>query len=266
MADDKHRSPTSFDVARLAGVSRSAVSRAYTEGAAVAEETRTKVFAAAATLGYRVNSLARGLQTGHSDIVGLVASRLDTPIRSRQIRLLTEGLLKRGFRPMLITADHAEEVRPRLHVLLGYNVAGVIVTSDSPPPEIVDECTRREIPLVLVNRDPDVPGGDRVQIDPVAGGKMVYRLLRDAGARRFACVTPVSETYSVTGRAAAFARYARAAGHDCLVIHSDGQSHAAGRAAVLAANAGLTLVWRFRARSRWWGSTISNRQLGPPMT
>jgi len=53
----------SIDVARLAGVSRSAVSRTYTEGAYVADDTRQKVLKAAAQLGYSPNAIARGLIT-----------------------------------------------------------------------------------------------------------------------------------------------------------------------------------------------------------
>ncbi len=75
MNPPKPRSPTSFDVAQLVGVSRSAVSRAFTEGAIVAPETRRKIFEAAETLGYIVNPLARGLQTGSSNIVGLVVAQ-----------------------------------------------------------------------------------------------------------------------------------------------------------------------------------------------
>ena len=54
---------TAHEVARLAQVSQSAVSRTFTAGASVSEETRTKVLAAAKTLGYRPNALARSLIT-----------------------------------------------------------------------------------------------------------------------------------------------------------------------------------------------------------
>ncbi len=226
MTDQKSRIPTSFDVARLAGVSRSAVSRAFTDGAQIAEETRAKIHLAADQLGYRVNAFARGLQSARSDLVGLVASRLDTPIRSRQIKLLSQGLLQLGFRPMLVTAETGAEMPALLRSVLSYNVAGMIVTSDSPPPEITAECARREVPVVLINRDRDLTWGDRVQIDPEAGGRLVHAMLHAAGARRFACVRPARETFSVTGRTAAFAA---AAGPDCLILRAENQSYAATR-------------------------------------
>jgi DNA-binding LacI/PurR family transcriptional regulator len=237
MTPPKLRTPTSFDVAQLAGVSRSAVSRAFTEGATVAPETRRKVIEAAVTLGYVVNPLARGLQTGSSNIVGLVASRLDTPIRGRQIKLLSQGLLGLGFRPMLITADAETALPGLLRSALSYNVAGMIVTSDTPPADLVEDCARRAIPLVLVNRDPHGPAADRVQIDPVQGGRMVFDLLLASGARRLACLSPLHETFSVTGRTDSFRAAAMEAGLGCAIISAENQSYAAARAAILAQGA-----------------------------
>ncbi len=60
------------DVARLAGVSRSAVSRTFTPGASVSEKTRQKVLSAAETLGYQVNIIARTMITGSSNFIGIV--------------------------------------------------------------------------------------------------------------------------------------------------------------------------------------------------
>ncbi|MDA0989265.1 MAG: LacI family DNA-binding transcriptional regulator [Verrucomicrobia bacterium] len=170
MADPKNKLPTSFDVARLAEVSRSAVSRAYTEGASIADDTRQKVFDAAERLGYRVNALARSLQGRHSNIVGLVASRIDTPLRACQIKFLAQSLLKYGFRPMLLTSENQSDVETMLNALLSYNVAGMIITSDTPPPAIIEDCCRLAIPVVLINRDANMHWGDRVQMSPDEGG------------------------------------------------------------------------------------------------
>jgi DNA-binding LacI/PurR family transcriptional regulator len=66
MSDMKRQSNvTSHEVAALAGVSRSSVSRAFTAGASVSDKTRKKVLTAAAELGYQPNALARSL-TGRS--------------------------------------------------------------------------------------------------------------------------------------------------------------------------------------------------------
>ena len=63
-------SVTSIDVARLAEVSQSAVSRSFTPGASVAPETRARVMEAARKLGYRPNAIASTLSTRRSRKIG----------------------------------------------------------------------------------------------------------------------------------------------------------------------------------------------------
>jgi len=230
MTGETNRKPTSFDVARRAGVSRSAVSRAFTPGAAVAEDTRKKVLAAAEELGYRVNSLARGLQGDHSGIVGVLASRLDTPVRARQVQLLAQSLIRDGFRPMLVTAENPDDVAGLFDTLLGYSVAGVVVTSDTPPQSTIEACRKTRVPVVLINRDAVVGWGDRVISSPDRSGQMALCMLRSSGATRFGVLEPQGHTFSVTGRANAFKEAAGA----CVCLTSKDQSYSAARAAVSA--------------------------------
>ena len=78
---------TSIDVARLAEVSQSAVSRTFTPGASVSPDTRSRVLEAARKLGYRPNATARTLATRLSRMIALVVSNLH--FLSCEIRLLT---------------------------------------------------------------------------------------------------------------------------------------------------------------------------------
>lgn len=227
--DTPRRAPTSFDVARAAGVSRSTVSRAFTEGARISPAVRARVLAAADALGYRVNALARGLQSRHSSLVGIVASRLDTPFRAVQVRCLAQGLLREGMTPLLLVADGGEDVRALIQNILGYNLAGVIVTSDTPPPEVLQACNRAQVPVVMINRGPAAAGADTVNLDLAAAGRAAFEMLRDSGARRFGVLAPAVRTYSVTGRAAAFETCCRAEGYPVAAFHAAGQSFAAGR-------------------------------------
>jgi len=71
---------TAMDVARLAGVSQSAVSRVFTHGASASKATVEKVRAAAQQLGYRPDPLARAMITGRTRMIGLVVAYLDNQI------------------------------------------------------------------------------------------------------------------------------------------------------------------------------------------
>ena len=122
------------DVARLAGVSRSAVSRTFTPGASVSEKTRQKVLNAAEALGYQVNIIARTMITGSSNFIGIVTAGFDNPFRSKLLAPLVHQLALNGFMPLLMNADDPQQLAPSLKQLLSYHVAGVIITSGAPPP------------------------------------------------------------------------------------------------------------------------------------
>lgn len=221
----------SFDVARLAGVSRSAVSRTFTDGASVSDETREKVIKAAQELGYRVNVLARSLHKQKSDLVGVVAADLDNPFRGEQIDLLSQGLLEQGLRPILLRGDPSTDVAELIGSLLQYSVAGVIVTSDTPPEEICRECLENGVPLVVVNkRDPGAPV-DRVVTDFDAGGRLAFEHLIACGCRKLAVVTPERSSYSVNGRALAFEQAANDAGVPVIRIAWGTQTYDGGLSA-----------------------------------
>src|SRR6188472_3780707 len=86
MGDTRVRSFVSAqEVAELAGVSRSAVSRTFTDGASVSEATRRKVRQAAEQLGYHVNHLARSLIQEQSGIVCLIVAEIATPYQARML-------------------------------------------------------------------------------------------------------------------------------------------------------------------------------------
>lgn len=83
---------TAKDVAKLAGVSQSSVSRVYFEGASVSAKTREKVLAAAQELGYRPNEFARSLITNQSKIIGLVMKGVQNPFYPQVLKLFTTSL------------------------------------------------------------------------------------------------------------------------------------------------------------------------------
>ena len=221
----------------MAGVSRSTVSRSFTPGARVSPEVRARVLDAAEALGYRVNALARGLQARHSRLVGIVASRLDTPFRALQVRCLAQNLLREGLDPLLLVADRGEDVRALIQNILSYSVSGVIVTSDTPAPEVVEACNRAGVPLVMINRGPASAGADTICMDLEAGGRAAFEMLRAGGVSRFALLAPTERTWSVTGRAEAFVDCCRAQGLSIATIDCADQSHGAGFAAADAVEA-----------------------------
>ncbi|WP_421700896.1 LacI family DNA-binding transcriptional regulator [Aliiroseovarius sp.] len=231
MTDTPHKKPTSFDVAKLAGVHRSQVSRALSGQGRMSDETRQKVIDAARELGYRVNFLARSLQTSSSGLVGIVASRLDTPYRASQVRAAARELLANGYTPILVTLEGGEDQTGLVERLLNYSVSGMMITSGTPPSAIIEECAQLNVPVVLINRDANMRGADGVLIDIAASGQMAFDMLREGGGTRFAVLEPRDRTYSVLGRAQAFSDACMAAGVSVDAIPTDSQDYESGLAA-----------------------------------
>jgi len=195
------------DVARAAGVSRSAVSRTFTEGASVAPKTRERVMKAAEALGYRVNLLARTLHKERSDLVGLVGANLSNPYISAQVDALTAALYGHGLQCMMLNLAGAEnDVENALAKLLEYRVRTVVLLSGAVPDMLMKLAAANGTRLVLINRPlPDNVGlVDQIEADSDAGGALAAKRLIEAGCKNVAVVLSASRTSAKLARARAF--------------------------------------------------------------
>lgn len=125
---ERMRFVSAEQVAQLAGVSRSAVSRTFTPGASVAPATREKVLRAAEELGYHVNDLARGVLANQSRLVGIVATRPEVGFRAHLAASLAKCLIKRGSIPILINTGQTEdELLAAQKMLIGHRAEAIII-------------------------------------------------------------------------------------------------------------------------------------------
>ncbi|MBC2837249.1 LacI family DNA-binding transcriptional regulator [Paragemmobacter straminiformis] len=173
------------DVAERAGVSRSAVSRTFTEGASVAPATRARVLAAAEALGYRPNLLARSLTTRTTGLIGLVSNNFQNPAFLEIFDLFTRGLQERGLRPLLVNLTDELDPARSVGLLRQYSVDGVIVASSTLPTAFARAFREAGLPTVLAfGRVGGLPEVDVVAIDNVAAGRLAAETLLSRGYRR----------------------------------------------------------------------------------
>lgn len=213
---------SALDVAERAGVSRSAVSRAFTPGASIAPAMRARVEEVASALGYQVNHLARGLHAHRSRLVGLVASDTETPFRAQSIDALCRALIARGNVPALIAiGPTAGDVANAARQLLSYR-AETVFLSGSPPASLVELTRRNGQTLILINREEtDV---DSVRCDDRGGTRQAFEALHATGAARFAVVNMANPSPGLAARERAFAAFAASRGITPIVArgaHSD---------------------------------------------
>ncbi len=173
---------TSLEVAKLAGVSQSAVSRVFTPGASSSKKTNELVRKAATELGYRPNILARSLITGKSRIIGLVVAYLDNYFYPEALELLSSALQKKGYHVLVfMAAKTAGNIDDIVDEILDYQVDGIIAASVAMSSELATRCGAAGVPVVLFNRTQDDKRLSAVTSDNVLGGQKVAEFLIATG-------------------------------------------------------------------------------------
>lgn len=176
---------TSHDVARLAEVSQSAVSRTFTPGASVSPETRSRVMEAARKLGYRPNAIASTLSTRRSRMIAVVLSNLQNQFYPVVVETLSQRLQKDGYHVLLFITD-TEDADELLLELLRYQVDGIVMASMHLSSGLAQQIADARIPVVMFNRTTAKGSISTVSSDNFGGGKAVAHFLADGGHRRVA--------------------------------------------------------------------------------
>jgi DNA-binding LacI/PurR family transcriptional regulator len=193
------------EVAVRAGVSRSAVSRTFTDGASVSPKTRAKVEKAANELGYAPNALASSLTTGRTKLIGLIANNFHNPTLLEVFDLFTRGLQDRGLRPLLVNLTEATDPAASVRMLRQYSVDGVIVASSTLPSSFSEAFKSAGLPVVhAFGRYSIAPDVHVVGIDNVACGRMAAEALLQRGYTRVGFLGGPESATSTQDRAAGF--------------------------------------------------------------
>jgi DNA-binding LacI/PurR family transcriptional regulator len=176
---------TSYDVARVAGVSQSAVSRAFRPGLSVSDKTKAKVMKAAKKLGYKPNAIARMLITQRSGMVAVIISSISNLVYPELLSRVTDQLSARGVRVLLFTLDESSQLEEILEQIWTFQVDGVIALTAHFDHRDIAQFEEHSIPVVLYNRQvPDHPV-NTVCVDHTQGIRQLIDLLVEAGNRSF---------------------------------------------------------------------------------
>lgn len=177
---------TSRDVARLAGVSQPTVSRALRDDPRVSPDTRQRVKAAAALLGYVLSEAGRALSSGRTRRIGLLVTDLDNQFYWHLIAPVHRALDKLGYQLMLHaeTADNDRIVER----LIADGLDGVILattTTDSVAPVRLRD---RGLPFVYFNRTASLVDADATVVSSAAGFDAAVARAYAMGHRRIGAI------------------------------------------------------------------------------
>ncbi|ASP34143.1 LacI family DNA-binding transcriptional regulator [Labrenzia sp. VG12] len=222
------------EVAELAGVSRSAVSRTFTDGASVSARTREKVEKAAKALGYRPSLIARSLATNRTKLIGLVANNFQNPAFLDVFDLFTSELQERGLRPLLVNLSDETSPKEFVELLRQYNVDGVIVATSTLPTSFAGAFQTAGIPVIhtfgkyQANAQVHVVG-----IDNENCGAMAAETFHGRGYRKVALLGGPETATSTQDRGTGFERRSSQLGLDVTSIrYAENYTYRAGREAM----------------------------------
>lgn len=194
---------TSNDVARLAKVSQSAVSRTFSDGGSVSVDMRARVLQAAAKLGYRPNVLARAVISGRSRLIAILVAYLDNHFYPLVLEQLCRAFQDQGYQVLLFMTDTGRQDKV-VQTMLQYQVQGIVMASATMSSGLARECTRTGTPVVLFNRYvPSLPVSS-VTSDNIEGGRQLAHFLADGGHRRIAFIAGQEDSSTSRDREAGF--------------------------------------------------------------
>jgi len=190
------RLPTVVDVGRAAGVSRQTVSNVINTPSMVKSETRERVEAAIADLGYRPHASARRLRTRKSSTIGIrldpMTNGISGSVLDRFLHALTEQADARGLRVMLFTAtDPDDEIRQIRKLRDGADVDAFVLTSTFYGDPRTEWLIENDVPFVTFGRpwgidDMNDPQHLWVDVDGYSGVRAATAHLLAAGHSRVA--------------------------------------------------------------------------------
>ncbi|WP_284761526.1 LacI family DNA-binding transcriptional regulator [Curtobacterium sp. MEB011] len=216
--------PTIHDVAALAGVSKSVVSRALAGSYGVAPSTTERVKRAALDLGYVANANARGMSAHRTHTLGAFVRDASTPFYGHLLTAFQLQAAARGYRVVTATGAGSfpvSEERRALETLVSLRVEGLIVCSGALPIDDVLPFARR-IPTVVSGRPETDPAVSSAYCDERGGGRGLADHVADLGHRRVAVLTVTpSGSLTQSARTDAMVRRLRARGAEVLRIRSE---------------------------------------------
>lgn len=178
-----------LEVAKLAGVSPSTVSRVTSGNAVVKPETRQRVQEAMNKLGYKPNSAAQSLSSKRSNTIGMVVAGLDGPFYGPMIAGVESALRERGKHLLIASGSGTTESEiEAVEFLLSRQVDGLILLTEWLEQRYVSDLTAR-IPAYMINQYYDGMENRVMLLDDVDGGYRATKYLLDNGHTEIACIS-----------------------------------------------------------------------------
>jgi len=197
--------PKLNDVAELAGVSVTTVSRVINNHGYLSQQTKDKVFKAMKELHYQPNNMARSLQGKNTQLIGIIFSDISNPFFAELVSRIEKLLFAKNYKVILCnSADDPQKERDYLQMLVANQVDGIIAGAHNLG---IEEYQQYGLPIISFDRylSDNIP---IVSSDNYQGGFLAAEALHQAGAKDIAIFTGKSHAGSPTnGRREGYEAY-----------------------------------------------------------
>lgn len=178
---------TILDIAKMANVSRSTVSRVINNSGYVSEEVRDRVLKVIKETGYAPSQQAKALRTKETKVIGVILPRISTETSSKIVMGLDDVLSKEGYQVLLTNTNlQVEKEIEFLKLLVNRQVDGIVLIATNVLPELLKEIKNLPVPFVAIGQS--VPGASSVYFDDYHAAKFLTECVIKKGKRNIAYI------------------------------------------------------------------------------
>ncbi|CCU78018.1 periplasmic binding protein/LacI transcriptional regulator [Halanaerobium saccharolyticum subsp. saccharolyticum DSM 6643] len=180
---------TMKDVAKLAGVSLSTVSRVLNDSSLVREETARKVEKAVEKLDYQINDSARILRTNTSNLIGVIGAGMERPFLANLLKGIEAEARERGFALIYGDSDgEFEKEQNYLNIMKQKKIDGIILITTNYYNDLLSIVKNYNIPVVFASGYISDPEISCVTVDNVAAAYDMVEFLCQSGHKNMAFI------------------------------------------------------------------------------
>ena len=173
------RKVTIQDIANMANVSKSSVSR-YLNNGYVSEENSKKIKEAIEKTGFQTNFFAKRLKTKRSKLIGIVLPRIDSVTVGKLLTGINRRLQENGYQGIILISDlDIKKELENINSLYQQGVDGVIINSMAITKEHINLISKLNIPTIFTGQKNEFT--NYIKIDDYKAGKIMGNYIKENG-------------------------------------------------------------------------------------
>jgi LacI family transcriptional regulator len=176
---------TISEIAKIAGVSRTTVSRVLSGGSFVSKSTKEKVLDVIEKNEYRPSVIAQSLRTNKTRTIGLVLADIENPFYSRVAKGVIDAAETKKYNVILCNSNNDIDSEEReIRTLMARGVDGLILTTVALKMKTIESLLDRDFPFILIDCKIDSPGVNYVVNDDYYGARLATKYLIELGHKK----------------------------------------------------------------------------------